>query len=125
MPDDKLRAFRNEIYTLVRALESEILEASRKSKSSEDFVVNLIENCPGRLGDRVFQHLVTYYKDFWKFIQSDRYSGNIATIADAMAGVPKLTPRSSLNRCSTLGPPEIDANPFKVDSSRSPRFETD
>jgi hypothetical protein len=114
IPNEELRRFRNELFTLVKAIEERIKTAIGQSafKSAEDFVIALIENCPARSGDLVFQHLIEYYKVLWEFINSDRYSGNVLTIADAMAGVPKLTFRYSLDRCSMLGPPEICEGPF-------------
>jgi hypothetical protein len=112
IPDKRLKAFRDELLVLVKALESRIHQAIRESSSAGELAQALKASCPEREGDLGFRHLIKYRNELWEFLIGDRYAGNVANVAYAMAGVPTLKPRSSFDRCSKLGLPDIYDSPY-------------
>ncbi len=52
---------------------------------------------PGAEGTWRYRHLTEHIAILWEFLNSGRYSGETRQIADAMAGVPEMKWRSSLD----------------------------
>jgi len=87
--------------------------AFKEAKDADQLSELLVEMLPGRDGDLVFQELLRHRNQMWSFMTSDRYNGTHEQFACAMAGVPKMTPRSSLDRCSKLLPLENFEDPYE------------
>lgn len=95
---------RNDLYTLLHAVQKPLASALREAKSVEELEQLLVERCPARESDNRFQHLIRNRQELWDFMQSDRFSLDLARIANAMAGVPFISFRTSIDRCGKLPP---------------------
>lgn len=107
VPDDILKRSRDQLLILLKVIEPRFKDSVRESSNSEELILALKKSCPERLGDLGLRHLMEHGGVLWEFIHTDRYAGNIENIAYAMAGVPLLKPRASLDRCGKLGTPDL------------------
>jgi hypothetical protein len=106
LTDDELRSRLYELFPRLEALWPQFKEAIQEAKDAEHLGDLLLEKCPNRGGDNPFQKHIRYRDQIWGFVTSDRFNHRWEQMACAMAGVPELKPRSSLNRCSKLLPLE-------------------
>jgi hypothetical protein len=97
---DRLRATLARVKIFWPQIEAAIAEAT----DAQTLAYLLVRNCSPTEGDFELQRLLKCRDAFWGFVTSDRYSGRAEQLACAMAGVPELKPRSSLDRCSKMLP---------------------
>ena len=73
--------------------------AINEARDADHLAVLLREKCPARDGDHTFQRLLLHRSQMWEFVTSDRYNRTPDQFACAMAGIPEMKPRSSLDKC--------------------------
>lgn len=76
--------------------------AIEEATNAEHLATLLRGKLPNRDGDTVFRKLFNNYVAFWDFVTSDRFNHTPQQVACAMAGVPEMEPRTSLDRCAPL-----------------------
>ena len=77
---------------------------------SLEHLLRIIDSAsPGAKGAWAYQHLTENIGTLWTFLMSGRYTGQPIQIANAIAGVPELSWRSSLDRGSKIPNPLHDA----------------
>jgi hypothetical protein len=92
----------DELLIRLEGIWPQFLSLREDAKDADEFAKLLEEQLPNREGDLVFQKLLRHRKEMWNFVMCDRYNGTYQQFACAMAGVPELEYRSSLDRCSEL-----------------------
>jgi hypothetical protein len=102
LTDDQLIRRLEDLVILFEGLWPYFEEAIREAKDADYLTMLLNEKLPNRGGDVVFQNLLKNCTTFWKFVTSDRYNHTPRQAACAMAGVPEMSVRTSLDRCAPL-----------------------
>lgn len=97
-----LARLRDALALLVHTMRVQFSEAIRKARSAPELGKLLVTLFPGRQGDLGLQHLQRNVHHLWDFLQSSRFANHIDRIPNAMAGVPNLSYRTSLDRCARL-----------------------
>jgi len=105
LSDEALLRRRDQMLHWLDMLKNQLEPALNIAKSQEQLKEQLLFHFPNRDGDRTLARLL--YQDagvFWDFLQNRRYTGKPKQIADAMAGVPELSWRRSMDRCTRVAP---------------------
>jgi hypothetical protein len=96
---EHIELYRDLILTAVQMYFSTLRTLMEKAKSSQDLRTELLLTFPKpSMQNRGLMILLNHSESLWKFIHSNRYSGDAIEIASAMAGAPLgLEPRTSLD----------------------------
>lgn len=82
----------------------EFEEAIDEAADADSLGALLVQKCPGRENEHVFEKIFAHRKEMWEFVTGDRFDGTAERLACALAGVPEMKVRSSFDRCFRLLP---------------------
>jgi hypothetical protein len=107
--DDDLFGNRNALIGFLENNWPEIVTLFKNPGAKETFVI-VLKAHPLFLSDPAQrnwerEHILKHAEDLWNFLDSGRYHGDPRQIANALAGVPVLSWRRSLDRCSQIQVP--------------------
>jgi hypothetical protein len=100
VPRDQLAWRRDELINFIEVRWPDLLRHMKRPKSIDDLLEAIKNASPGAQTNWPYLHLKENVGKLWKFLSSDRYTGEPRQIAYAMAGVPDMEWRSSLNACT-------------------------
>jgi len=91
---------RDELVHFVELRWPKLLGQFNERRSLENLLQTLKSASPGASDVWAYRQLTEHIGILWQFLQSGRYKGEPRQIAYAMAGLPQLTWRSSLDYCN-------------------------
>jgi len=100
IPPAQLARQRDELVNFIEVRWPDLRRHMRRPKSIEDLLLAIKNASPGAQTNWPYIHLTESIGVLWEFLNDKRYSGEPRQIAYAMAGVPDMTWRSSLNTCT-------------------------
>jgi len=111
LEDDRLKARRDRMLQWLTVLANRVEPALNIARSAKELQQQLDLHLPNRDGDETFQRLKhDGCKVLWSFLQSRRWTRKPKQMADAMAGVPEIAWRTSIDRCAKLPVSEPEDN---------------
>jgi hypothetical protein len=109
MPRAQLERQRDELVNFVEVRWPDLVKRIKRPKSLESLLQTIKDVSPGAQTSWPYLHLTENIGTLWEFLQSGRYTGEPRQIAYAMAGVPLMAWRSSLDSC-TKNPSRLHIN---------------
>jgi hypothetical protein len=91
---------RDELVVFIEVRWPDLLMHMRSPKSINDLLEAIRKASPGAQTIWPYIHLIENIGALWEFLNDKRYTGEPRQIAYAMAGVPDMKWRSSLNTCT-------------------------
>ena len=99
---DDYQSRRNDLLTFLQIRWSDLAEVMLNPENLEHLLRTIDSASPGAKRAWTYQHLAENIGTLWTFLMSGRYTGQPIQIANAIAGVPELSWRSSLDRGSKI-----------------------
>jgi len=99
---DDYQSRRNDLLTFLQIRWSDLAEVMLNPENLEHLLRIIDSASPGAKRAWTYQHLAENIGTLWTFLMSGRYTGQPIQIANAIAGVPELSWRSSLDRGSKI-----------------------
>jgi hypothetical protein len=100
MPRARRDRQRDDLINFIEPRWPDLLRHMKPRKGLEHLLQTLKNVSPGAETTWPYLHLTGNIGSLWEFLQSGRYKGEPRQIAYAMAGVPEMTWRSSLDACT-------------------------
>jgi hypothetical protein len=100
IPRVQLERQRDDLINFIEPRWPDLVRHMRTRKGLEPLLQTLKNVSPGAETIWPYLHLTENIGALWEFLQSGRYKGEPRQIAYAMAGVPEMTWRSSLDACT-------------------------
>lgn len=100
IPPARFERQRDDLINFIEPRWPDLLRHMRKPKSLESLLLALKKASPGAETTWQYLHLTENIGALVEFLESGRYKGEPRQIAYAMAGVPDMTWRSSLDACT-------------------------
>lgn len=100
IPRAQLERQRDDLINFIEPRWPDLVKHMKMRKGLEHLLHTLKNVSPGAQTTWPYLHLTENIGALWKFLQSGRYKGEPRQIAYAMAGVPDMTWRSSLDACT-------------------------
>lgn len=110
IPRAQLERRRDDLVNFIEVRWPDLVSHMRTRKGLEHLVQTLKNVSPGAQTTWPYLHLTENIGELWEFLRSGRYKGEPRQIAYAMAGVPEMAWRSSLDAC-TKSPSRLHINP--------------
>jgi hypothetical protein len=100
IPSAQLERQRDDLINFIEPRWPDLVKHMKMRKGLEHLLQTLKKVSPGAETTWPYLHLTENIGALWEFLQSGRYKGEPRQIAYAMAGVPKMAWRSSLDACT-------------------------
>jgi|GEM_PF-3594373 len=100
IPPDEHARRRDDLVHFVELRWPDLVKHLKRRKSIESLLQAVQAASPGAEHTWPYHQLIEHVGVLWEFLESGRYKGEPRQIAYAMAGVPEITWRSSLDYCT-------------------------
>jgi len=100
IPSDEYARRRDDLVQFIEIRWPDLVNHLKRRKSIGSLLQAIKEASPGAVSNWPYCHLTENIGALWEFLQSGRYKGEPRQIAYALAGVPEVTWRSSLDYCT-------------------------
>jgi len=100
IPREELEQRRDDLVQFIEIRWPDLVDYLKRRRSKESLLQAIKNASPGAESNWPYRHMTEHIGALCEFLQSGRYKGEPRQIAYAMAGVPELTWRSSLDYCT-------------------------